>query len=265
MTSEVVDAVTVRALDADVPHVLHQHYPGELSMQPCHIELDLESGELTADYNPEIGNAVPMRVFHGIVRWWSIPCLVSTEANGLLEQITPLAERVLAGAAVEWNGSNNVAVLNEDAAQAEQEIIGFLDENTDLLDLVVEMDAGEWFSEGDLPDGLTADTTDDELDAIVAEQEREAAGMDFGRYTVLLGTEEFLTARREEMRDAVRDELETVAEQHKDLEGQRNELIVRVKAFGDSDRQVGGRAGMTHTAVQYIVAKKQVEAKKTDE
>lgn len=28
-----------------------------------------------ADYNPEIGNAVPMRVFHGIVRWWSIPCL----------------------------------------------------------------------------------------------------------------------------------------------------------------------------------------------
>ncbi len=41
-----------------------------------------------------------------------------------------------------------------------------------------------------------------------------------------------------------------------DLKGKRNKLILRVKKFGDSDRQVGSRALLSHTAVQNIVTKR---------
>ncbi|SES37508.1 hypothetical protein SAMN05216188_1447 [Lentzea xinjiangensis] len=75
---------------------------------------------------------------------------------------------------------------------------------------------------------------------------------------MLFNTDECLAAARERLRYEVREELEEVAEQYAELENKRNDLIRRIKAFGDSDRYVASRARLSHTAVQNIT--KQVRA-----
>lgn len=243
--------VTIKPLDETNPTALFRHYDGETYAQSCHIELDLRDGELTADYDGEIGNAVPMTVWHGIVRRWGIPCLTAEAANTLMREIAPLAQRVLDGASIEWDGNNNVGRLTDDAQAAEEELLGLLAGDVELT-TVCEEEASDWWSEGGLPEDLTADTTDEELAAIVEREEQDATTMQADVYTVLTGAEEYLTARREEMRDVVREELEQVAEQHAQLEERRNQLIRRTTAFGDSSRSTGARASLSHVAVQKI-------------
>ncbi|MEU7480570.1 hypothetical protein AB0A63_31645 [Lentzea sp. NPDC042327] len=258
MTTDAL-TVTIRNLDETNPTVLYRHYQGELYVQSCHLELDLRDGELSADYDGEIGNAIPMSVHHGIVRRWGIPCVTAKSANELMRDIAPLAQRVLDGATIEWDGNNNVGVLTDDAADAEEEIIGRLQGDLDGLTLIGEMDAADWWAEGDLPEDLTADTTDKELEAIVEREEEDATVAGNDGYTVLVDADDYLTARREEMRDKVREELEEVAEQHGELENRRNDLIRRLTTFGDSSRYIGELAGLTHPAVLKIAKKKSVE------
>lgn len=256
MTNSGVVTTQIQLLDEADPTAIYRHYQGEQSPQPCHIELDLRDGELSADYDAEIGNAVPMSVWHGIVRRWGIPCVTAESANQLMRDIAPLAQRVLDGATIEWDGNNNVGVLTVDAQAAEEELSSLLDH--DDLTHIAEMEASEWWSEGSLPEDLTADTTDDELAEIVDREEQDATTMQSEVYTVLLDADDYLSARREEMRDTVREELEEVAQRHQELETRRNSLIRRVTSYGDSSRDVGGLAGLSHTAVQKIV--KQAEA-----
>ena len=93
--------VTIKRCDEDDPFELYCAYDGQ--EQDCMIELDLETGVLDASYDPEIGNAVPMYVWDGIVRRYRIPCLSSQGANRAMEAILPLAQRVLDGAEVVWD------------------------------------------------------------------------------------------------------------------------------------------------------------------
>ena len=44
---------------------LYLRYSGQTNPQPAHIEIDPEEKTITAEANPEIGNAVPMNVWHG--------------------------------------------------------------------------------------------------------------------------------------------------------------------------------------------------------
>jgi hypothetical protein len=246
-------AVAVKVLDEDDPAVLHRHYPQQLNQQPCVLKLDLVDGSFWADYNPEIGNSVPARMWHGVVQSWAIPCLTAAATNQLLQDLSPLAQRVLDGGTVEWDGNNNVGVLNESAAAAAAEIIDVIESTSADYECVYEMDAGVWWSEGDLPEALTADTTDEELASIAADEEGYAStNASNDGYTVLLGADEFLAARREEMREAVREQLAEVAGEHARLEKRRNELIVRLTSWGDSSRDISNLVGLSHVAVQKI-------------
>lgn len=112
--------VTIKRCDENDPFELYCSYDGQ--EQDCMIELDLETGQLDASYNTEIGNAVPMHVWNGIVRRYRIPCLSSQGANRAMEAILPLAQRVVDGAEVVWDGNNWVSKLNDDASKAEYEI-----------------------------------------------------------------------------------------------------------------------------------------------
>jgi hypothetical protein len=122
------------------------------------IELDLETGVLDASYDPEIGNAVPMYVWDGIVRRYRIPCLSSQGANRAMEAILPLAQRVLDGAEVVWDGSNWVSKLDDDASKAEYEIERMLEPgNFSDSDFIAVWEASElfgWHGEN-LPDSVT--------------------------------------------------------------------------------------------------------------
>lgn len=190
---------------------LHCRYPGQTSAQPCHVELDCESGALCAEYDTEIGNAVPMRVYHGHVQRWGIPALRARFANALLEEIAPLAERVVAGYDSEWNGHNNVATFDADATAAMAEI-GDLCERaeSDAQDDGIRVwDAGDWYQgTGDhdaqrLALGITATTTDEELDAIEAREDASAQGNDCD---VIEGHAKHLLMLRDEAREEATDD-----------------------------------------------------------
>ena len=248
--------VTITPLDENTPDALHCHYQNELQGQPCHIALDLEDGQMWADYNAEIGSGIPASVYHGRTRWWGIPCLTAAAANQLMADLKPLAERVLAGSEVEWDGNNNVGILNDDASAAEQEIYALLEGISEVdYDRIYEYDAADWFTNAgeEAPAGLTAATADRELSEMAAELEDEAKTLHDNGYTVLLGVEEYLATKREEMRDQEREELEEVAEQLDELMVKRDDLIRSLASWGDSSRDIGARAGLSHVGVQKIV------------
>ena len=62
---------TVRIVPAG--DLLCVYPPGRQEPQACYIALDVRDGDFWAAYNPEVGNAVPMAVWHGIVCRWRIP------------------------------------------------------------------------------------------------------------------------------------------------------------------------------------------------
>jgi len=102
---------------------LYAKYQGQTNCQTAFVELDLEEETLDADSNGEIGNAVPMEVWHKrVLRFDVDPHLYLEDVKELLEAITPFAERVIAGSEIEWNGSNHVWKLNADAEEACAEI-----------------------------------------------------------------------------------------------------------------------------------------------
>lgn len=125
---------------------LHCHYDRQTSAQPCYVSLDCETGILTASYNAEIGNSVPADVYHGHTRRYGIPLLTPTATNDLLENIAPLAQRVVDGYESVWNGNNHVARLNGDATEADEEIERLCDEcePDDSNSVVQEWDAGDY-------------------------------------------------------------------------------------------------------------------------
>jgi len=177
---------------------LANRYPGQTNQQDCYISLDLSNETLTAESNPEIGNAVPMSNYHGHERRYSIPCLTAAAANDLLDEIAPLAERVIAGYESAWNGSNHVARLSEDAQAAEAEIDKICEQVSDSTD---ESTGVTMMSADDVPncyDGITADTTDEEL-AAEAEKFEENMADEFN--TEITDALEVFTARRQYLRD----------------------------------------------------------------
>lgn len=187
---------------------LHHQYRGQNKPQPCHVSLDCESRTLTAGYDPEIGGAVPFAVHHGIVRRWGIPSLKEAAANALLAEIAPLAERVVAGYERTWDGNNHVGEYSEDAQEAIESIRDLCDRaraDADEHSTVQVWDAGDWFGgigrwEAQCEAlGITAETTDDELRAIEAAAEVEAAnnGVD-----VLNGVRDHLEWLREKADEA---------------------------------------------------------------
>lgn len=249
----------IEPLDAAAPDALYRHYEGQLDVQPCHIALSLESGLFTADYNPEVGSGVPESVWNNRTLWWTIPCLTAEGVNDLLDELAPLAQRVLDGATVEWDGKsgNKIGWLNSDATAASEEIAATCDmiENTDYPH-VVEWDAGDWFSAGDLPE-VAAETSDADLSRL-ADEQRQAAqtvgGTTHSRdYIVLVGLDSWFEDARREAREQVRDELEEVAAELEEITARRNELIRRCSRWM-SLRAVGEAAGVSHTQVARIVS-----------
>lgn len=112
--------------ECTTPDELYRHYDGQSEPQGAYIALDLEDSTMWADYNAEIGNGVPASVYHGRTRRYSIPLLTAAAANRVMAELRPLAERIVAGSDIDWDGSNMVASLNEDARAAEDELENLL-------------------------------------------------------------------------------------------------------------------------------------------
>ena len=167
---------------------LHVRYPRQSDAQDCYVEIDTRGeGRLSASANGEIGNAIPFAVYHGLVLRFSIPALRGEAANVLLAEIAPLAERVVAGASEEWDGSNHVGRLDADATEASEEIERLCEMAGGENEEIVVWDASEYYDaigrgRGDnrlrsvaREIGITARTSDTRLTEIEREEERKAS------------------------------------------------------------------------------------------
>jgi len=126
---------------------LHCHYERQSEAQGVYVELDCENELLHVEYNGEIGNAVPFSVYHGHDQRFGIPLLKTDAINRLLDEIAPLAERVIAGYESVWDGNNYVAKFSSDAQAALEEIEALCDEageNSDESNTIAEWNAGDW-------------------------------------------------------------------------------------------------------------------------
>lgn len=198
----------VKIIRCTNPTELFRHYDGQSQAQPAYIELDVRDGTLLADYAAEVGRGKTPSVFHGFERHYRIPVLTGEAANRVMEEIAPLADRILADWEEVWDGNNKVARLGEDAYAAEAEIMAELGCDDDRYksrfgpdDLV-----GQWDIDGAVNGceveeyGITADTDD----ARLAEIERliltDLAGCDGSPVAVCHGLKTHLRKLRDELR-----------------------------------------------------------------
>ncbi|MEU3877652.1 hypothetical protein [Streptomyces sp. NPDC029704] len=113
----------IRIIHCTTPAKLVHQYAGQSEPQPAYIELDLREGLLLADYDAEVGGAVPFAVRHGFERRYPVPLLTGSAANRVMEEIAPLAQRILSDWEQESDGSNMVARLGKDAQAAEEQLM----------------------------------------------------------------------------------------------------------------------------------------------
>lgn len=277
MVSMTTTRVHIEDLNAaNNPTALYCRYDGEVAPQACYIELSVEDESFTASYNGEPGgsNAVPESVVHGRTLRWELPhVLTAAAANKLLADLAPKMDLILTGAEIEWDKDRGAHVgrFDENAAEMIDVLHDELAEIVESYPQVLEYEAAEWFDlDDDQALNLTADTTDERLAALAREHEALAAKAPATGYGVLLDAEKYLTDRREDLRAEVRlqlssvgYELEAIADKLEELEAQRvrytqdlataratrDRLIRQAVGFGDPSREIGSRAGVSHTWV----------------
>ena len=199
MTTTTIKLIPV----ADETELYHQ-YPNDCNPAPVHLEIDCRIGGLRCRYKSEPGNAVSMAEWHGHMPKWVIPALLPTPANNLMAEVLPLAQRVLDGYESRWDGSNHVAVYDADAQDAMDAIEAICERiNTWISpdEIVQVMDAGDYFGAIDAAAeyGITATTTDAELDALADQLNSESR---YNDVHIVDGMLEYLTAVRQGLRDA---------------------------------------------------------------
>lgn len=206
LEAALIEAGAPAPIDIDVQHVdgdgiaLYCKYPGQGGPQDCFVELDCEKRTLSAEYNPEIGNAIPFRVYHGRTIRWTIPCLTDDAVNDLLDELAEDAAAVCDGYTCEWDGNNHVGNLDDEAKAASERIHAATGRDWSERDTVNVWDASDWYEPvyrvtEEL--GITAETTDERIREI-AEEEEEKASAD--GHTVE-GIEQHLLGLRNELRD----------------------------------------------------------------
>ena len=90
-------------------------YQGQFYHQPAYLELDPESKTLTAGYSGEIGNAIPMAVYHGTVLRFTIPPMTKLrDVRSLMTWIAPACARLVDSYDEKWDGHNFYGVWDND-------------------------------------------------------------------------------------------------------------------------------------------------------
>jgi len=169
---------------------LYLKYTCQNRPQPVYLVLDIETLELFAMVNGELGNTTTARNHHGIELRWRIPALRVAALATLMEQVRPMAETILAHSTVVWNGSNHVGVLDEDGHDAVETINGSVDAAScvwDETDVYEVRDASDYF--GGLGTTETLETTKLSAASTVAEI-KAAAEAEVAGATVALDVDE---------------------------------------------------------------------------
>lgn len=156
---------------------LYLHYHGQTNPQDAFLQLDSD-GEVYFAPNPEIGSAIPVRVWDGRSQRWSVPNTLTARACAdLFEELRPLLQRVLDGLEVDRNAQGNLrGRLDEDADEASQAIERALERDAIADSMLADVwDASEWFYAGmnyagaARETGITVKTTDERCEELAKE------------------------------------------------------------------------------------------------
>jgi len=184
-TVVVVDHVSTKTL-----HPLYAHFSGQTSPQESYVELDLDSGNLSADYSSAIGGGVPIRVWEGDVVRYDVDChLTASEINDLLDEIAPIAQEWIDARQGDELDSDTISFVIDAEFKIQQLCEGRTTESGGVWD------AGDWaisLTPDDI--GLRHDSTDADLDKIAETLRKEA--VDDGPIT-LENLDEYLIDQRD--------------------------------------------------------------------
>lgn len=220
---ETTDRITVPVFENwyDIAEAATYNENGERGK--IYLRFDPKAEEVTFRSDHPAINMTPEGEYHGRIRTYSAfvergivdarsvtEFLESDEAQALLRRIAD-------GFSIEWNGSNRVGRLSDDAKTAEKHLRALLDAresfsaegegavdyNETAIDAYPDSgfrDAGEWISTGSAEElGITPDMTDEDVDALAKEIYEEARHMG----TILRGLERHIALRSEELREEV--------------------------------------------------------------
>lgn len=171
--------IQVTHLDEDELHPLWVQYDGQLQTQPAFIEFNSITDELSAHYSGQIGGGVPESVWSGKRRRYSIsPHLTADEINTLLDEVAAVLEK------------------DPDAGDFGGDVERMCADR--LTESHGVMAVEDWMQGIDPCDeyGLTADSTDDDLETI------GAAMIDYatGEGCTITGVSDYCENLRDELR-----------------------------------------------------------------
>jgi len=97
-------------------------YPTQTTQQELFLEI-YQNGTIEVDVNPEIGNSVPSKVWHREILRCGIPSgMTRSDIKEFYRANKSLFAIIVKGFTSEWNGSNHVGVLTDEAQEALEEI-----------------------------------------------------------------------------------------------------------------------------------------------
>lgn len=201
------ESITIRRVEGTAD--LYHKYPGQTNPQDCFLEMDPDDEkQLSCDYNPEVGSAVPMAVWHGRILRFTIPCLRAKYANELMERVAPLAKKLIKSYDCVWDGNNHVGRWNPELSEEFDELMRRECEDPYDYDTVQVWDSGEsgdYYTDASNEElGLRADMDDYDVEALASKLDKEAIAD--GEVDWLEGTCNVLLDRRNSMRQELEEE-----------------------------------------------------------
>lgn len=92
-------------------------YAQQFYAQPAFITLNIENGEIDADYSSLTGG-VPFDVFHGLVIRFPInPESTADQIGAIIEDNAALFQSILDKSSVEWKNGNKVGIVDYDLSE----------------------------------------------------------------------------------------------------------------------------------------------------
>ena len=124
LKGEVVMSNLIEVEDVVGRNDVYCRYDSQNRPQPHYVYLNLETGTLGAEYNPNAGgNVRSFAVWYGHIRWWFLDVSYEpSEINELLYEIKNFAEVVAEGYESKYDGNNYIATFDDEAKEALEKI-----------------------------------------------------------------------------------------------------------------------------------------------
>lgn len=109
------------------------HYDDQFEPQPAFIFLDIETGEVNANYDRTIGSGLPICVWNNIeLRFYINPYTHAEKIVDLINENIGNFQIILDGSEIVWNGSEYIGTFDNDA----QKMIEKFNNENSLYDFV---------------------------------------------------------------------------------------------------------------------------------